>query len=733
MSIRFLCFDDRDRHIGLDFAAMNVRIDFVDPGPEGAGLSLVLRDARFDVVERAMDTVERTSADVLVLAGDAQGALDALRRLRDDGASPGIPVVLLGTPDGISHRGGGEPGLGAEAVLLRPIDPYALLHALEKLAYQTKPSTRNLPAELLKDAEANEPSTAITARERTVQLSGDERPKLRAMEEDRERAGPSRDVIQKTPSTNPEESMTPSSSGGVRGPLASVSDRLRGLLLSADRRAFPTRPSIDMSLPGGDESAAELLPKELFEHDELLVDVLAIEEDSIDAFTFVGGPVLPEGDADANVEDAIERTPVTSPKSSPPTAPNRPSKLTARRASGDERFDDVPPRQPTELGPRSRGESWDATNAPNHTGVHESVLRPPDSDSPRREDEDWPSEDSVLGQLLDAESNYRGTIAEGGLLRVLFRATTLRRDARLVISIHGIETTLTLRDGELVLIEGDVAVRAARSLARRGANVPRSEGENAAKHALEQAVQRGVLSRLEHERALREAREQLLVESIRAPNASFTVERWDAERKPRVGVLPLGVPFRAALAEAARRAVSRAQLMQSVSGDFGFERTTHFDEVAAEGWIRPEMASLIAAHENVSVSRLLDEAQSEPGVPGLLSALVSAGALRIVPVASRAREDDRAPHARRMIEEAFLLSEDADYFRILSVSREASETELAEAYRARATELESIDLETLGLAMLEPTRRVVLDAMAEAHRVLRNPRWRDAYTNALRS
>ncbi len=664
---------------------MNVRIDFVDPSPEGAQLLLALRGTRFDVFEREVNAVPRTNADVLVLAGDTRGALEALRRLRDDGAFPDVPVVLLGTPEGITHRGGGQSGLGAEAVFLRPIDRHALLLMIDELAHRVKQSSRRL----------SENPTATTARERTMQLSVEGRLK---------------EAVQETPSTHP-ESMTPSSGGGVRAPFASVSERLCDLLLSADRRAFPTRPAIDMALPGGDESAAELLPSELFEHDELVVDVLALEEDPIDAFTFVGGPVLPEESSAAGAEESIERTPSTLPKSSPPTSPNRPSKMPLR----------------TELEPKVRGDGWDAANGPVRTGVHESILRP-DVDSSRVEESDWPREDSVLGRI-DAEGMFRGSAAEGDLLPVLFRITSLRHAVRLVITANSVETRMTLREGELVLVESDIAVRAADALARRGANVPRSSGEDAARSALEDAVRRGVVSRLEHERALREAREQLLVDLIRAQGARFALERCDEARKLRLGPLPFGIPFRAALAEAARRAVSKEQWMQ---GDFGFERTGRFDEIAAEGWIRPEMASLIAAHENVAASRLLDEAQGELGVPGLLSALIAAGALRIVPVAPRARQGERTPHARRMIEEACVLVEDADYFRILSVSMAASEMELAEAYRTRTSELQSIDLEALGLGALESARRGVLDAMAEAHRVLRNPRWRDAYTNALR-
>lgn len=693
---------------------MNVRVDFVDPSPEGAALLGALKDARFDVLERAMDTVERSTADLLVLAADSAGALEALRKLRDDGLSPDIVVVLLGTPDGMTHRGGGEPGLGAEAVLLRPIEPPSLVEVVQRLSCRAAPSTRRLSEDPLRAADTSENPTAITARERTVQLVGEERPK---------------EGVQKTPQIHP-ESMTPSSSGVVRGPVAVVSERLRDLLFSADRRAFPTRAAIDLSLPGGDESAALLVPRELFDHHEVLADVLAIEDDPLDALTFVSGPALLEESLEASGEEATP-TPRTAPKSSPPTAPNRPSRLAARRA--EEVPEAAPMRLPTELEHATSGHEWDVASAPPSTGVHEAVLRPePSGSSHERSEHDWPTHDSVLGPL-GACREYRGVLGEGGLLRVLFRATELSGEAQLTLFAPGNEARLWLRGTELVRIEGDVSRRAAESLRSRGVSLSPADDEETAHRVLERAAARGALSRLELERALREAREALLVHLLQIADLSFTLSRSDARGEGQLGALPLGMPFRAALAEVSRRAMSRTQWLRGIGAQRGVSRTARFTEIAAEGWIRPEMASLIAAHEGAPVDLLLDEAASEPGVPGLLAALLAAGALTLESAAALRAAPGRGIHARRMIEEARKRVEDADYFGILAVSMDATPAELSAAYRARTDELASVDLEELGLTALGAARREVLHALSEAHRVLRNSRWRDAYAKALRA
>src|SRR5699024_12032429 len=51
---------------------------------------------------------------------DGQGVLGALKLLRDEGLYGDVPVILLGVPEGMEHRGDG-PAFGADAVLARPV------------------------------------------------------------------------------------------------------------------------------------------------------------------------------------------------------------------------------------------------------------------------------------------------------------------------------------------------------------------------------------------------------------------------------------------------------------------------------------------------------------------------------------------------------------------------------------------------------------------------------------
>ena len=70
----------------------------------------------------ALADVPLTRADLVLMAGDVDGALAALKLLRDDGVEGDVPVILLGLPPGSAGEAPEGPAFGADAVLARPID-----------------------------------------------------------------------------------------------------------------------------------------------------------------------------------------------------------------------------------------------------------------------------------------------------------------------------------------------------------------------------------------------------------------------------------------------------------------------------------------------------------------------------------------------------------------------------------------------------------------------------------
>lgn len=202
-----------------------MRVDLVDPGSEGLALLTVLRDGGLDVRPRELGALEGTNADVVVLAGDAPGALEALRRLRDDGPRPDVPVVLVGAPPGVEPRGDG-PAFGAEWALGRDMAPERLVRVVREVG-----------------ARAVVLGAPRGHRERTLDLGREESQVARVRGER---------VSDVAPSPEP-------GSGEVllRAP---ISLELEAILRAGAERALPNAHDVDVSLPAGEDSAQDLVP-----------------------------------------------------------------------------------------------------------------------------------------------------------------------------------------------------------------------------------------------------------------------------------------------------------------------------------------------------------------------------------------------------------------------------------------------------------------------------------------
>lgn len=242
-----------------------MRVDLVDPGSEGLALLTVLRDGGLDVRPRDLDALESSDADVVVLAGDAPGALEALRRLRDDGPRPDVPVVLVGAPPGVEPRGDG-PAFGAEWALGRDSAPERLVRVVREVG--ARAVVLGAPRGL---------------RERTLDLGREESQVARVRASD---AGPRR--VDRVSDVAP---MPEPGSGEIllRAP---ISLELEAILRAGAERALPNAHDVDVSLPAGEDAARDLVPDEF-----IAVAQLASDEDepAADSLTFVGGPPpLPE-------------------------------------------------------------------------------------------------------------------------------------------------------------------------------------------------------------------------------------------------------------------------------------------------------------------------------------------------------------------------------------------------------------------------------------------------------
>jgi hypothetical protein len=712
-----------------------IRVDVWDPSAEGPWIVERLRQEGFEVRSVALADTVLTRADLVLIAGDADGALAALKLLRDEGMHGAVPVILIGVPDGMDHHGEG-PAFGADAVLARPIEFGPLLSCAHRLLKRRHSESSELPrgaapverTQRLASSES-EPDSSQVFEVRTPPESIESwRPREPTLELDR--GAPSRESrpsssvrsassIPARPSTSPSRTPPPTGPGSRPGtgpfgtdapePVippearAELSPWLAELLHAADRRVFPDHPALALHFPAANEPPEVLIPQELFEASSFRIDEPVVE-DPIDAFTYVGGPAVP-----SPRESAAPVPPSDAPRSlrERPTSPETPNKI--QRAE-----------------PPSAG-TWD--------GEEDEERSATGSRADAAEIQPVRSLDESLGPVGD-DGVRRGVLEPAGLLRVAWAIAGAQLDCAVALECEGgLALDLTFSSGELRGIEGPIAQRALESLRRRGRASESPPGEAAARAALDRRVELGELSRYERDRALREAREDVFADAIASPRSSHAIRALE-ETEPgrtRSRTRALSRPIRAALVSAARRALGSDQV-RSLLGPralgiaLGPER-----EVALElAEIDAELIDLLLRMEGRSLAEIEAAAPTEPGLAGAIYALIAGGALvPCEPPAGAEPPPEARAAVRALIENAARAARESDYFAILGVARSARDAEIERAHGARRDELSALPLGVLGLTPLEAARADAIAALDEAYRALRDAERRARYAAAL--
>lgn len=738
-----------------------VNVEVWDPSSEGPWIVGQLRQAGFAVRAIRLADIPFTRASLLLMAGDADGALGALKRLRDDGDHGAIPVVLLGPPPGAEHRGEG-PGFGADAVFTRPVSFEPLLECVRRLLEDPlRPSELSRvsapPVERtmrLSSGEADssrvmvrtpnpvvdEPAPHWRPPEPTMRLDDAEDPAVEVVSSVTRGPAPDRDHASGDESLVSERRSSRSSSldtgarsragarmdsGSRSGTIppgtdapqpvippeqrAELSPWLHELLSAADRRVFPDRARLALHFPAANEPPESLVPPELFDAGAVRLDE-PVAEDPIDAFTFVGGPAVPPpvhgGPGLADDPDASED--VALPERGRTAAEVPQARLREQTTATEPREDSAP-----------------------GSGVHRASAYP----MTPAVGEEWPADDPVLGRPTP-EGRRRGTLGPGDAVRLFWRLATLGLDAVCEFSIEeNFTAELTFVRGELRVVRGPVAGRVLEGLWRRGRVSERPADEAEADTVLRRCVETGQVGRFERDQLMREAREELLVRIVAAPSAQFELRRIDDTEPARAYVRgrALSRPVRAAVVEAARRSFSVEQVREFLGhGPFGLALGPDREDGLAPAELPSELVELIVRMDGQPLDGFLAAAPTEPGLAGLLYALVETGTL----VLTDPRETGPAPptaraSVTRLVEAAAELALEADYFAVLGLSPDASGADVDRAFRARRDELAALPLSALGLGALEGRRDEALEAVEEAHRVLSVPRLRRAYAAAL--
>jgi CheY-like chemotaxis protein len=668
-----------------------VRIDVADPGSERLAIVAALVGAGFEVEATELGDVIETRADLLVLAADAPDALTMLRRLRDDGRRPDVPVVLLGTPEGAAPISEG-PGFGAELVLARPVDEERLVAGVRRLLREHLPDRsiveRLVPEHTLElreretqdDEERDDPSGVSAIRSMD---DGGERPERKSAPAPRPSSAPQPtgvSQIERRSEVPLSVVTTGTGSSQVSGSTADfaqapISDSLRTVLTAADRRVFPGLAAIDVSIPAGEASARELVPDEIF-------DDASPESEGEDDGLFVIAPLASVlGASGSSAPPRIKR-----PSSEPP--PERDKKTS--------------PGTPLSLG--------GGFKLP-------SVLPPrPDAGGPAISDDD------ALGPL-DPSGARRLPITPGAMMRALAAIVLGRSSTRVIVTSPSLDAELGFSRGELSKIDGPVARFALARLNRSATD------EASARARIAMLRERGEVS---------------------VPGEALLLARGERDVLARVLMLAEGE----AVFHAARDEDLPARLGPTgrVLGQIAAETRAHasvdhlLSKLGAHGRLEPTRAlggAAAALGLNADVTRFFEQAEEgptrldlaraahvAPELPAVTALLVAAGALAIAPGrAESAAIDGRA--AEQIVREHASRADDADYFSLLGVTESASEAEIGQAHDGRRALLAALPLDEIGLGALVPLRTVAIAALDEAFEVLGNPALRAAYARAL--
>ncbi len=745
------------------------RIEVADPY-EGDTLRAALRARGFVVVKRhAEELAQGSDAALVVLALDAANAASALAAMRARG---GPPCVLVGCAPG--EDASREASAGTR--FLRPVDAALLVQRVETLLLDERSGVHEAGDGLAAAARApaidaadasvvgevqhampESPVASVVVRlggepgpERTLRLDADGVPiALSAVVvPPREPASNADSAPARERSSPGVQPAAPASSPAVALESA-ISPRLQAMLVAAHARIFPGEPPLDLVFAAGHE------PPELLVSDELIEDLAASpdtpDEDPLESFTQIG-PVVSQSGTPAPM-----RTPGSGIGSTRTPSPFTPRASRFDRTGGTSAGSDVlestgsarvgtgghptpgtsdhgATRSPTTSSGRSSrsvrasGEARGSEPASLEHSVPDT--RPPGA---RRRS----ATPTATGSRAAESVPRAGLVGDAGLVELFARLALARAECELrlreVEPMAG-EVRVTLVDGELRALSGDAALRVVAQLQRerRLAEIPADE--SAAQQLLERRVAAGLLTRFDLERRLARAREELFHGLLAATRARYELDALDPARLDalRDAPLPLGRGLLARVVEGARRRLTSARVA-SLLGTVRVLPTSECAARLAEAAVAPELVALLSEPGGALLESLVAAAPAEEGVAGAVFALVYAGALRVeaAPAASPALTHEAALAARTELLALAALAEDADYFTVLGVPRDAAPRELRAAYELRARTVRALPLAALGLDALEPAREAVLAALDDALDVLGDARLRTRYASAL--
>jgi hypothetical protein len=697
---------------------------------------------------------------VVLIDADADGALDAVERMRELPHAEDIHVLFIAGPggpiasqeDALAHEGSG--------LFVRPVDLPALVQKVQLLT-----ATGQVEASRAAMSTSPSPPPNLSGSQQKVASSPPSLPpaSMRAsippsLPELKSSAPPPSPRPSKLPS-DPPVALAGGPSRRVMSLAPPVSTELLQLLAEADQRVH-VQVEHESVAPSPEDEIEAVLP----------ADLLAALDEPLDEDDDDDDPVLPPRST-ASPAMARDRTSVRS---------GARAGRTTTTTGGGSTTSNAP-----RTGPGPRAGETPATPSPGHThgGTHAgptgegvsttggSEPRERSSDAAARSPEGsmpppsaWPTGAQARDSLAPARPNepYPPVVlGPGDVMRVIARAIAARTTGSLCVaatddgtpssspprSQHTIERRLLLREGDVVTTSSTAEEESLLAFLGVRGDLPRETVRRLAskfpphgRHAGAALVARGYLGQDQMWPTLRAHAEWLFARALQTTSGRLVLE---AEPPARLGGEPSvfgGSTGAAVFVEVVRRIVPPAEAVERLGGTSSHIGEGPETRLLAECALDSAEVAQVQAAPGRSVREVLEGAPDGDLVT-VVFALSQLGVLEVLHAAGdgESEEDPSSPDVSALDAEAvrervrarLQLVEDGDYFALLGVPRDATGYELRRAFLELRRAFDPSRVLTTEVSDLADDVRKIATVLEEAYDILKDAARRERYRRAI--
>jgi hypothetical protein len=392
---------------------------------------------------------------------------------------------------------------------------------------------------------------------------------------------------------------------------------------------------------------------------------------------------------------------------------------------------------------RSPSEVHEATPAPNPMIAASAMPSPAAQDRPP-DHEDGASRSAPPAPSAAPEPLVLpAVLGEGDAVVALARAIAGRATGALVLSTERGARRIMLHEGDIATVGSEIAdealiafLGARGDIQRDSASLPKGKLPSFGRHAGAALVAHGHLTQDELWPVLRDHAEWILARALAEPAGTCAFEHDPPPRYvAEPGVLG-GAAGAAILVETLRRVVPSDVALRRLGG-INARLDEGSNHLLGECGLRPDEENALWGACGKTIGDVVSGPEDELLV--VLYAVVAFGVLTVLapvapprPAKLHVSPDPFDAEAIRMrVSARMALVEDADYFALLGVSRDATSYEIRRAYLALRRAFEPARLLTHETADLATDVRLIVEVLDEAFDILREPQRRERYQRAI--